>query len=167
MLSGYNHKKNEFFRNEKMDAAAHPQYIPDAPVPVSDPRPGIAGLPLRESRITNQEYYLVNIDSKSFIAMNEPVFVTPYQNWDQSSFKAAYKVESNTSTASPYQLFNATAGMPTYAEFGMTKEEYNYFTDYGNDERILMLAEKITASTAASAELITRIGRLSRRFMNI
>lgn len=137
VLSGYNTKQG-FFRYETIDEKAHPQRLPDRKTVLEG----------RESsriyRVMEQEYYLVNFDASAFIGMNEPVMITPFENWDASSFSSAYAVQSHVNEALIYELFDSVLERPNPQDLGMSPEEYAFYTDYGNDERIAAFARDIT-----------------------
>jgi hypothetical protein len=99
VLSGYGAKQG-FYRHEKIDEAAHPQKLPGRRFQLEAPS-------IQKYRNTEQEYFLVNFDSSAFIGMNQPVEIVPYDRWDASSFSSAYSVQSYTSEAMPFELFNA------------------------------------------------------------
>jgi hypothetical protein len=86
----------------------------------------------------NQEYFLVNFDPTSLVAMNYPVRVVPLKNWDSSSFLRIYRVESKISTATADDLHSISLPQmePDFAQF---------YTNFGGDEQIRDLAESITA----------------------
>jgi transglutaminase-like putative cysteine protease len=103
------------------------------------------------SRQVRQEYFIVNFDAAAFIGMKEPLEIIPYENWDSSSFKSAYLTESLTSDAAYEQYssstYNGAGGIfwPGPQDLGLSEKEYALYTAYGNDERIQVLAEEITA----------------------
>jgi tetratricopeptide (TPR) repeat protein len=138
VLSGYGRKQG-FFRIEELDERAHPQRLPGRHVSLKPAE-------FDAARIEKQEYFLVNFDASAFIGMKEPVSISPYENWDASSFSSAYAVESMVSDASFLQLSRAAddARQLGAAELGLSENEFKTFTDYGNETRILTLAEEIT-----------------------
>ena len=150
-LSGYSPKQG-FFRLEDADEAAHPQRLPNRPVRLP------AG-EIKNFRVTEQEYYLVNFDASAFIGMNMPVEVIPYESWDASSFNSAYAVKSHTSEALPFELIDSVPGRPgsnmpdgkpepdrgtetRWVIPGLSPEEYALYTDYGGDKAIADLARE-------------------------
>ena len=141
-LSGYNSKQG-FFRAGKIDEAAHPQRLPGQRTFL----PPAAG-EIKNFRVTNQEYYLVNFDASAFIGMNMPVQIIPFETWDASSFNSAYAVISHTSEAMPFELFDAVQGKPGHENLGMSAEEYSLYTEYGNDEAIRSFALEIINSAS-------------------
>ncbi|MDR0642227.1 MAG: transglutaminase-like domain-containing protein [Treponema sp.] len=140
VLSGYSRELG-FFRLDKYDEQDHPQRLPDRPVilPGKDKTEK-----LQATRLTNQEYYLVNFDSQAFIGMNQPVEVIPYRNWDASSFSSVYAVRSLTSDVIPIELIDLELWPPSADKLELSEAEYSLYTDYGGDPRLLEYAEEIT-----------------------
>jgi tetratricopeptide (TPR) repeat protein len=136
VLSGYSEKQG-FFRREDMDERAHPQRLPERPLRL----PGKE--PFTNSLITSQEVYLVNFDSTAFIAMNDPFVITPYENWDTSSFSSAYGVQSYTRSFNPFELVSAVEWPPSAEKLGLSADEYRMYTEYGGNDRIAALAGEI------------------------
>jgi transglutaminase-like putative cysteine protease/tetratricopeptide (TPR) repeat protein len=136
VLSGYD-KKQGFFRHDPRDEKAHPQRLPQTKTGLPDRTPS------RTYQTVEQEYYLVNFDASAFIGMNEPVQVTPFETWDASSFSSAYRVESRVSDALMYELADSMEN-PAPEDLGLNAEEYQFYTDFGKDERIAGLAAEIT-----------------------
>jgi tetratricopeptide (TPR) repeat protein len=143
VMSGYSRKQG-FYRMEEIDEKIHPQRLPSRPVLL--PQDGF-----RMARRIKQEYFIVNFDAAAFIGMKEPLEIIPYENWDASSFKSAYLVESLASDAGYEQYsdstYNEDGGLfwPEPADFGLGEREYALYTAYGDDDRIQALAEQITA----------------------
>ena len=134
VLSGYS-KKQGFYRIEELDERTHPQRLPERPARFTPAA-------FKAARSVTQEYFLVNFDAAAFVGMKEPVSVTPYESWDASSFKAAYSVESMTSTAALSAL--SAVSWPGAADLGLSADEFKIYTEYGNDERIQEYARRIT-----------------------
>ncbi|MDR2808486.1 MAG: hypothetical protein LBB43_05695 [Spirochaetaceae bacterium] len=136
VLSGYNQSQS-FFRHEVFDEKNQIDRLPNRKTALS--------LPPRKSYGQNtQEYFIVNFDAQAFIAMNEPVSVTPFEQWDSSSFKSAYSVQSYTVDAMPFELFDAVPAQWNAASFGFSSEEYALYTEYGRNTRIQNLAAMLT-----------------------
>jgi transglutaminase-like putative cysteine protease/tetratricopeptide (TPR) repeat protein len=150
VLSGYSEKQG-FFRLEDPDEKTHPQRVPGRPVQL----PGKA--PSTDSRIVNQEFYLVNFDSTAFIAMNDPFSITPYENWDTSSFSSAYGVESYAGDFNPFGLMDAGIWPPSAENLGLSAGEYALYTEYGGNGRVKALAEEITAGLGLYWEKIQAV----------
>ncbi|MDR1588299.1 MAG: hypothetical protein LBS57_12650, partial [Treponema sp.] len=139
VLSGYSRRQG-FYKIEEPDERTHPQRLPERPAALAAfdlPAP-------TASRPVQQEYFLVNFDAAAFIGMNQPVRVTPYENWDASSFSSAYGVESLVNDAFPVELSRSAANWPSAAELGLEENEFKIYTEYGGDERIRAYAEEIT-----------------------
>jgi hypothetical protein len=149
-LSGYDRKQG-FFRLEDIDEKAHPQRLPEAQTRFKDLKP------VKEYRVTNQEYYLVNFDSTAFIGMNAPVETIPFETWDASSFSSAYGVKSHTSEALPFELIEAVKGESGPEALGLSPDEYRIYTEYGRDEEIAWLAQEITEGLEGYWEKIQAI----------
>jgi tetratricopeptide (TPR) repeat protein len=137
VLSGYS-KSRGFFHAGEIDERAHPQQLPQG-------RTALETEEVWDTRMTNQEYYLVNFDAAAFIAMKEPAEIIPFDTWDASSFSSAYRVRSRVSKAGLFDLINLVRGMPSPAELGLSAGEYAFYTDYGGDEEIAAYAGEITA----------------------
>jgi transglutaminase-like putative cysteine protease/tetratricopeptide (TPR) repeat protein len=143
ILSGYNSRQG-FFRLEDLDGQDHPEYLPERSMNL----PALEHAEqTRAARITNQEYYLVNFDSRAFIGMNQPVRVIPYQEWDASSFSSVYAVSSVTSEVIPIDLIELDLWPPSPALLDMGEAEYRLYTEYGGDERLRAYAESISGGT--------------------
>ena len=138
VLSGYSRRQG-FYKIEELDEKTHPQRLPGRQVHFTQPE-------FEASRLSVQEYFLVNFSASAFIGMKEPVTISPYENWDASSFNSAYAVESLVSDANYWDLIWSTeAGEhPGRERLGLSESEFNIYTEYGNDERLRFLAEKIT-----------------------
>jgi transglutaminase-like putative cysteine protease/tetratricopeptide (TPR) repeat protein len=137
VLSGYSRKQG-FFRMEGIDEKTHPQRLPGTRTRFDDPGP------IRDSRLTNQEYYLVNFDSAAFIGMNAPLEVLPFETWDTSSFSSAYAVQSRVCEALSFELYDSLLEPPGAENLGLSAEEYALYTEYGGDQRLAAYAREIT-----------------------
>ena len=145
VLSGYNRKQG-FFRVEELDEKTHPQRLPGRTTEIVSHNAVIkSAIPIR------QEYFLVNFDAAAFIGMNQPELVTPYENWDASSFRSAYMVDSMACDAPLWELSRASANWPGTVEeglgaaaLGLSEAEYRAYTEYGGDERIRNFAQELT-----------------------
>jgi len=136
VLSGYS-KRNGFYKIEELDEKTHPEKLPERQVFLTPPY-------FKEARLSAQEYFLVNAENDAFIGMKEPVQIIPYENWDASSFKAAYGVNSLVSDADINDLYLCAVNWPAISELGLSEAEYKIYTEYGKDESIRSLAEEIT-----------------------
>jgi transglutaminase-like putative cysteine protease/tetratricopeptide (TPR) repeat protein len=146
VLSGYS-KRYGFYKIEELDEKTHPQKLPGKQVYLNVPV-------FKETAISKQEYFLVNVESTAFIGQKEPVHITPYENWDASSFKAAYAVDSLVSGADFSDLIISTINWPVVSELGLNEDEFKIYTEYGNDEGIRSLAGLITEDCITYTEKV-------------
>ncbi|MDR2110245.1 MAG: hypothetical protein LBP32_02950 [Spirochaetaceae bacterium] len=149
VLSGYDRKQG-FFRNEPVDEAAHPQRLPEG-------RTAFDAGGFGAGRITGQEYFFVNLDPQVFIALNQPVLVTPFDQWDASSFSSAYGVQSYVSEAMPFELTESVPGPVSPETLGLSAGEYAYYTEYGGDGMIAAYAREITGGIANYQEKVQAV----------
>jgi transglutaminase-like putative cysteine protease/tetratricopeptide (TPR) repeat protein len=147
VLSGYNAKQG-FYRHDEIDEAAHPQRLPGG-------RTRLDAAPVKNYRVMDQEYFLVNFDASAFIGMNAPVEIVPFESWDASSFSSAYAVQSHVGDGFyPYELMDSVPDLPagssgeravfTAEHLGLSPEEFEYYTEYGGDKRIAAFAAEIS-----------------------
>ncbi|MDR0301440.1 MAG: tetratricopeptide repeat protein [Treponema sp.] len=151
VLSGYS-KKHGFYKIEELDEKTHPQKLPAGHVFLNSPV-------FKDARESMQEYFLVNVESTAFIGMKEPVEIIPYENWDASSFKAAYAVNSLVSDAKFQELKTSTPNRPSASDLGLSEDEFKTYTEYGNDKNIRSLAEEITDGYASYTDKIIAVYR--------
>lgn len=149
VLSGYGQKQG-FYKIEELDEKTHPQKLPDRQITL-EPKE------FELSNVINQEYFLVNFDASAFIGMKEPVEITPYENWDASSFNSAYAVKSLVSKASGWSLSRSKNPLLSAQEFGLSDYEYKIYTEYGNDDRLYELSKEITAKAGNYNQKINAI----------
>ncbi len=148
ILSGYDTRRGFFHVPEaKGEADQLPVTVPDSSEDFFDPAY------LSRNDVV-QEYFFVNFDPTSLIGMNYPVRVVPLTNWDSSSFLRIYRVISRVSAASEAELAAASGRE-------LTRESYQRYTDYGEDERIRELAEEITGVADGQSDTL-RAGTLSK-----
>ena len=136
--SGYSRRQG-FYKLDELDEKTHPQRLPDKQVSLEIPE-------IKSARLLFQEYFLVNFESTAFIGIKEPVTITPYEKWDASSFNSVYAVESYASYADFSDLSQSAFSydFPALQQLGLSEYEYTVYTEYGNDERLLLLAEDLT-----------------------
>ncbi|MDR1420972.1 MAG: hypothetical protein LBI86_11415 [Treponema sp.] len=161
VLSGYGGKQG-FYRLPEIDEASHPARLPDrrtrfAAGDETGRRAPDGQFPQNFTRITSQEYYLVNFDASAFVAMNRPEEVIPFENRDASSFNSAYAVRSVTFGAGFFELFGAASWPPRAEQLGLSSGEYRLYTDYGGEERIRAFAEEITEGIDGYGEKIQAV----------
>ena len=96
-----------------------------------------------------QEYFIVNFDPSSLIAMDYPVHITPYRIWDSASFNGAYAVTSEITGFIPFELFDCSA--PTgNAREGLSDKALEYYTtiDPKTAELVGTIARKQTENVS-------------------
>ena len=131
ILSGYDRRRGFFHSPDGRKGGEDlPVTVPDSPEQFPDP-----GYLSRQEVM--QEYFFVNFDPTSLIGMNYPIRVAPLTNWDSSSFLRIYRVVSRVSDAGLEELTSADAK-------ALGPEQVEVYTDYGEDQRIRELAERIT-----------------------
>ncbi len=136
ILSGYSEKRGFFVSREapglKNNVGENdiPTTVPDSPIKIKDP-----GYSDRVK--VKQEFFFINFDPSSLIAMNYPVRVVPLTNWDSSSFLRIYRVISRVTTVLPLELDDVKRPK-------MSEKALEYYTNYGNDKLIRNLALKVT-----------------------
>lgn len=120
--------------------------------PVVGRRPQTFAVPAgsQERLPIRQEYYLVNLDPSSLLALNAPVALTPYAQWNRSSFVNAYRVDSLVAGLD-FWLFNEEPSD------GLSPEERAQNTAGGDDAEIRALAESMTRGAATRYEKATAI----------
>ena len=155
VMSGFNRRQG-FFRIEELDERNHPHRLPARTTTLSPPEFNLA-------RRVRQEYFLVNFDAAAFFGMKEPVKIIPFENWDESSFRSAFAVESLVSDASMRNLLesvldeNGVPFWPGLADFGLTEREFAIYTEYGGDQRIRAFAEEVTAEAGSYTEKVLAV----------
>ncbi|MDR1466689.1 MAG: transglutaminase-like domain-containing protein [Treponema sp.] len=153
VMSGYK-KAVGFFRTDA-DQETQPAVLPNSFTKFVSDFPTDTD----KTDIVEQEYYMVNFDSQSFIAMNQPIEATPFENWDASSFNSAYAVKSLVSPLNDAYGDVETRIIPEgYGqEYGLSVEEYAFYTDFGKDQRIKAFAEEIIRNEESINEKIAAI----------
>jgi Transglutaminase-like enzymes, putative cysteine proteases len=125
-LSGWNPKKG-FFEANAPGESAQPKEVPRRKTTFQHP-----DYALRTP--TDQEYFIVNFDPSSLVAMDFPVTVTPYKIWDSSSFSGAYSVSSNSVGFMPFELFDSQP--PTDKD--LPRETRAFYTNIDDHYRFLL-----------------------------
>ncbi len=117
--------------------------VPDGRRIIDDP--GYQG---RE--VVDQEYFLINFDPSSLVAINYPIQVVPMRNWDASSFLRIYTVRSKVGSFMPWELIDAPP-------VDLTSEDQRYYTEYGEDEIIRRTALDLTEDLETQFEKVDSI----------
>ncbi len=158
VLSGYSKERGFFVSNdppvfrEGISERALPTTVPDSPIVITDPG-------YRGRADVSEEFFFINFDPSSLVAMNYPVRVVPLTNWDASSFLRIYRVYSRVTTVLPLELDDVKAPV-------MLDDALDYYTDYGSDEVVKELALKVTEGTVTYFEKVKAIeGYLKDNFL--
>jgi len=139
ILSGYNPDKGFFKEPDAKDVSL----VPDYPIDLVDPY-------YQERYGVTQEYYLMNIEPSSLIAINYPIKVIPLENWQFSSFRRVYRVISKSWRSLPDEAISMEAPQ-------MEEELYKYYTYYADDEKIHTFALQITEDSETYFEKVVAI----------
>lgn len=136
VLSGYD-KRRGFFRDASAPDGNVPDVVPRRPTlfPVEDD--------LHRERIV-QEYFLVNFESSSLLALNNPERVIPLEPWERASFSGIYQVESLVPRGTIAQLGASNAPTVDDPPGGRSKDPdwIGYYTRYGESPSITALARQ-------------------------
>jgi transglutaminase-like putative cysteine protease len=139
VLSGYDPAKGFF-----VDPPAGGSETPTPPVGRKVLKfPGNEGLLDRE--LVTQDYFLVNLDPSSLLALNAPTTVQPYAQWNKSSFVNAYHVESRVGADLYWELGDET-------DDGLSDAERQHDLVWGNDAELRAMALQVTAGSRSSYE---------------
>ena len=111
-------------------------YDPRRGFSVAPKDPVEAGADARERELVEQEYFLVNLDPQTRLALNEPIGYVPFESWDESSFTAAFAAESMVSRAPAFRLARVD-------DVALDPEAMRRLTDYGDNEAIRELALEV------------------------
>lgn len=140
-LSGWNPERG-FFESDPPGERRQLTEVPGKPseIPHDD-------YSLRSS--AEQEYFIVNFDPASLIAMDYPVRVTPYRIWDSNSFNGAYAVTSEITGFIPFELFDSPPPTGKEAE-GLSAKALAYYTTI--DPKTRKLVETVARERTANIE---------------
>ena len=109
----------------------------------------------RERVPVRQEYYLVNLDPSSLLTLNDPVALTPYAQWNHSSFVNAYRVDSQVES----EAFWMYVEQP---DDGLPADQHAFFTRGGDDPEIRALALDVTRGSTTPYEKAAAIEQYLR-----
>ncbi len=147
VLSGYSPRRG-FYREHEREPDPVPERVQrDA---VAYPQP-----PAEYSRgaTVRQDIYLINLDPRALIGLNQPVQSQPLPLRQGGSFAAAYRLAS----IAPVSAERVPAQTPDASAETVGPERHSYYTEYGDDSRVRRLAEEVTCGAASSAEQLRRI----------
>ncbi len=141
-LSGYKPERG-FFLQSGPDEDEQQLTLPDKPLRLDVER--------YARRVqSEQEYFIVNFDPSSLIAMNYPVEISPLTNWKGSSFLQNYRVLSESVELPSWELSEAPL-------LEMDSDLYEFYTEYGGDYKVKELAENITAGLVTPYDKVIAI----------
>ncbi len=118
-LSGWNREQG-FFEQQAPDENAQLKKLPRRPVSLPE-------VTYTERSEIFQEYFIVNFDPTSFIAMDSPQEINPYQLWDESSFKSSYAVTSRCSIQFPLAIISVPKPNAGESE-GLSEADLAFYT---------------------------------------
>jgi transglutaminase-like putative cysteine protease len=162
ILSAYDPKQG-FFREDEPPQEEQYVVLPDYAFDFPDPQ-----FKARTKQL--QEYYLVNFDTSALIALNYPVTSIPFKNWQASSFTRVYRVISKvwdktdiTQNPGALTLWHSLTRRFNYSSLQrirrpeMDEKQRNFYTEYGEDEKIQNLAQTLTDNTDGYYEKVMTI----------
>ncbi len=106
-LSGWDPAKG-FYEQSAPGESAQITAVPPETLALSDP-----GYALRNT--VRQEFFIVNFDPKSLIAMDYPIRIEPFKIWKTDSFNGAYAVTSRATGYMPFELYDSPPPDPSNA----------------------------------------------------
>ena len=136
-LSGWNEKKG-FYEKNAQGEEPQTKTVPNHPI-------SIAHTDFKLRSTATQEYFIVNFDPSSLVAMDYPTKVIPYHVWNSASFNGAYAVSSETTGFMPFELFDCEPPSGDSKE-GMSVEALRFYTsiDDVTKEKVGPLAQELT-----------------------
>lgn len=151
-LSGWDPAKG-FYEETAPGEAGQTVTVPSKPVALNDP-----GYLLRNT--VRQEYFIVNFDPKSLIAIDYPVRIEPYKIWKTETFNGAFAVTSRTTGFIPFELYDSPPPAPDTAEnLQLSPEALEFYTriDPETDSFINPLALSLTEGITGYYDRITAL----------
>lgn len=145
LLSGYSREKGFFVDPPPGEKEETIPAVGSRPLDLPDPG-------YTERRAEDQEFYIVNFDPSSLLAMNYPVRVVPYEKWDKSSFVGMYKVTSKTTNLAAWDFAPDTGD-------GLQADLKAHYTNYGGETRIAELAREVTKGYSAYYDKVGAVMR--------
>ena len=102
-----------------------------------------------------QEYFFVNLSPSSFIAIDYPTHVIPYEIWDTAKFNGAYKVLSEALFDFGADLYGDAFPSGSKEE-GLTKQDLDFYTAI-DDETFKLVHKKAVEITENIPEYLDKI----------
>lgn len=147
ILSAYN-PDSGFFMDPALDSLEHPAVLPGTPT-------SLDYTPTKLRSLARQTYYVINFDKQAFMAVNQAVYIEPYNTWNNASFTSVYRADSMTSDAWAFELEDSE-----YLDDVLPQAEH--YIAYGNDTRIQNLASSITEGLGSTWERVQAINNYLR-----
>lgn len=137
VLAGYEQGRG-FFREPGKTWEAPGRLLPDYTIPEGPLSWDVPAFARREEQ--EQSLYYINFDPSAFLGMNLPERAVPYAGWEGASFSRIYRVYSAVGRIPDWEKPFAldAAEEPGEGEFSA------YYTAYGEQEDLRLLAEEIT-----------------------
>ncbi len=139
ILGGYS-REGGFYSDREKSYESPDRMFPDYRIPEGAVRWETPDYKERERVV--QKFYYINFDGAAFLGMNIPESVVPYFSWEDSSFSRIYRVDSLVSRVGPWELIDGDIN--SSREGRPDDEFYSYYTDYGHQEDLRLLAMEIT-----------------------
>lgn len=139
-LSGWDAKKG-FYEKDAPGEYTQPKTVPSR-------RTELPHSKVLNRNVTEQEFFIVNFDPTSLIAMDYPIVINPYKLWNESTFNSAYSVTSECPNFMPFELLESIAPSGKASE-GLSNTQLTFYTTIDTKTKITLqkLAESITADT--------------------
>ncbi|UTC66556.1 MULTISPECIES: transglutaminase domain-containing protein [unclassified Treponema] len=109
-----------------------------------------------------QEYFFVNLSPSSFIAMDYPTQIIPYEIWDSSKFNGGYKVSSDAIFDFAPDIYG-DAFPSGNDEEGLSKEDLEFYTKI-DDESFKLVHQKAEEITGDIPDYLDKILALQLYF---
>ncbi|MDA3849675.1 MAG: transglutaminase-like domain-containing protein [Spirochaetaceae bacterium] len=131
LLSSYDRDRG-FFREDDLPWQENtlPDELPNGPMEFQSPQ-------YQGRSELKQEYYLVNLNPSTLLAVNQAKEVVPFEQWEDASFSSVYQVTSMAYTESLWRLIRIE-------DIQLPPQQMSYYTFYDNREDLAELAESIT-----------------------
>lgn len=141
ILGGWSPEQG-FFEASPPDTQSIPRKLPTHPVELKD-------YGFNQRRSVDQEYFIVNFDPSSVIAMDYPTAIRPYRLWNTTSFKSGFAVTSSISPQFPVPIIFSDPPTGTSSE-GLSAAELEFYTRI--DPATKAMIDPLVSTITASAE---------------
>lgn len=147
ILGGWSPEQG-FFEASPPEAPSLPRKLPTQPVELKD-------YGFNQRRSVDQEYFIVNFDPSSVIAMDYPTAIRPYRLWNTTSFKSGFAVTSSISPQFPVPIIFSDPPTGTTSE-GLSAADLEFYTRIDSATKTMLepLVSSITASAGRYYETV-------------